>query len=57
MIVGEDKTTALEDCLDSFFQVEEMKGENKWHCDKCKAKRPATKSIYISKLPKTLIIH
>ena len=55
--MGDDGETDLEDCLESFFQVEEMRGDNKWQCDKCKVKRQATKSIYIGKLPNTLIVH
>lgn len=49
MAIDEDNTCNLEDCFQSFFEVEEMKGENKWECDKCKEKRRATRSLYISK--------
>ena len=57
MVIDEDNICNLEDCFQSFFQVEEMKGENKWDCDKCLIKRKATRSLHISRLPNTLFLH
>lgn len=48
---------SLYECLDLFSKPEEMFGESKWKCPKCKLYRNAKKTIQIWKLPPLLIIH
>ena len=47
----------LKSCLDKFVQKEILDEENKWFCSKCKIHRRASKEMFISRLPKNLIIH
>ena len=47
----------LNECLELFLKPEEMTGESKWKCPKCKQYRNAIKKIDIWKLPPLLIIH
>lgn len=49
-------TCDIHDCLNQFCRVENLIGQNEWDCSNCKIKRPATKKLQITKLPKTLII-
>ncbi|KAJ2850944.1 ubiquitin-specific protease doa4 [Coemansia brasiliensis] len=44
-------------CLEAYAETEILDGENKWMCPQCKAKRPATKQLMISRLPLVLIVH
>lgn len=47
----------LYDCFNQFTQPELLEGENMWQCPTCKKPRPTIKSMKISRLPETLIIH
>ncbi len=49
--------TINKECLEMFLQKENMVGECKWKCPRCKAYREAVKKIDIWKLPQYLIIH
>ncbi|KAG6908896.1 hypothetical protein DXG01_002874 [Tephrocybe rancida] len=47
----------LQKCLDNLFHEEELKGDNRWDCPSCKAKRNATKRLSLARLPPILVIH
>lgn len=47
----------LEDCLQAFFSLDELKGEDMYNCDKCKELRNGVKLLSISSLPDILCIH
>lgn len=47
----------LYDCFNQFTAQELLDGENMWLCPTCKKPRPTVKSMKISRLPETLIIH
>ncbi|XP_053671605.1 ubiquitin carboxyl-terminal hydrolase 8 [Anopheles nili] len=44
----------LENCLDMYFNGEEVRG---WHCPKCKSNQDAIKKLDISRLPSILVVH
>ncbi|NXX93634.1 UBP18 hydrolase, partial [Centropus bengalensis] len=47
----------LEDCLQCFFQPEELTGQNMCFCDQCGRKTPFLQSLKLVRLPQTLTIH
>lgn len=47
----------LEDCLQAFFSLDELKGEDMYNCDKCKELRNGVKLLSVSSLPNILCIH
>lgn len=51
------KAFLFKECLDLFLRPENMSGESKWKCPRCKQYRDAVKKIDIWKLPPLLIIH
>ena len=50
-----NNSVSLEDCLNLFFQEEEL--TDIYYCDTCKRKSKAKRLIRISKTPKILVIH
>jgi Ubiquitin carboxyl-terminal hydrolase len=48
---------SLEDCLRLFLEKDELTGDNKWYCEKCKKHTDATKKTDLWVLPPILIIH
>jgi len=52
-----DECKTLEDCLSLYLRQEELTGDNKWYCEKCKDHVDATKKIDIWVMPPILIIH
>jgi len=52
-----EKSCSLDDCFSLFSQLENMTGEEKWKCPKCKKYSNATKKIEIWKFPPLLIIN
>ncbi|KAG5725039.1 Ubiquitin carboxyl-terminal hydrolase 4 [Termitomyces sp. T112] len=50
-------TIHLQDCLDSLFRTEELKGDDRWDCPSCKTKRNATQRLSLARLPPILVIH
>ena len=51
-----NKTFTIYDCLDNFFTVEELKGDNKITCERTMEKVEANKKISLWSAPKLLII-
>ena len=47
----------LSDCLRSYCQQEMLDPGEEWKCPVCKCQRTATKTIRITRLPKTLVVH
>ena len=39
---------SLQDCLDDFTKVEQMTGEEQYHCDTCDSKQDATRCCQLS---------
>lgn len=52
-----DSCETLQDCLDLYISVDELRGENRWYCEKCKKHRDGTKKIDLWILPPILIVH
>lgn len=52
-----DSCQTLQDCFDLFVSTDELKGENRWYCEKCKKHRDATKKIDLWITPPILIVH
>lgn len=48
---------SLQDCLDTFTDVEVLDGPDAWHCSKCKKPRPSTKQMQLYRLPRVLVVH
>ncbi|RKP24585.1 hypothetical protein SYNPS1DRAFT_2948, partial [Syncephalis pseudoplumigaleata] len=48
---------SLLSCMDEFTVEESLKGENAWHCPKCKKARHAAKRLSLARLPNVLIVH
>ncbi|EDV27481.1 uncharacterized protein TRIADDRAFT_53214 [Trichoplax adhaerens] len=47
----------LEDCLSTFFEEDELKGDNMYNCEKCKKLRNGIKYSKITHLPEILCLH
>lgn len=47
----------LQDCLQAFFSLDELKGDDMYNCDKCKKLRNGVKLSRVSSLPNILCIH
>lgn len=52
-----DSCETLQDCLDLYISTDELRGENRWYCEKCKKHRDGTKKIDLWILPPILIVH
>jgi hypothetical protein len=50
-------TIRLDDCLNAFFSDDDLKGENKYSCDKCKRLTNGVKYSKVLHLPEILIVH
>ena len=48
---------SLEDCLNLYLQEDNLTGDNRWYCEKCKTRTNATKKTDLWVLPPILIIH
>jgi ubiquitin carboxyl-terminal hydrolase 36/42 len=51
------QSSLLKNSLHQYFKVELLEGENKYHCDACKALSNACKEVFILQEPEILIIH
>lgn len=47
----------LKECFQLFTQQEILDGDNAWNCPNCKTRRRTIKTMRISRLPYTLIVH
>ena len=52
-----DSCQTLQDCFDLYVSTDELKGENRWYCEKCKKHRDGTKKIDLWITPPILIVH
>ncbi|VUZ47072.1 unnamed protein product [Hymenolepis diminuta] len=52
-----DKNIELGDCLDTFFDVSELSGENKYSCVNCSKYTNGRMHLEITKLPEVLCLH
>ena len=52
-----DSCRTLQDCLDLYISTDDLRGENRWYCEKCKKHRDGTKKIDLWILPPILIVH
>ena len=52
-----NETSTLTKCLDNYFSISLLTGDNKYNCSKCGVKRDAIQRSYIWSLPEKLIIH
>ncbi|CAB9517157.1 Ubiquitin carboxyl-terminal hydrolase Usp2 [Seminavis robusta] len=52
-----DSCRNLQDCLDLYISTDELRGENRWYCEKCKKHRDGTKKIDLWIVPPILIVH
>ena len=50
-----DECDTLDDCLDTFCEVELLDGDDQWYCEKCKKHVDATKKIDLFMLPPILM--
>uniref|UniRef100_A0A8C1FDD6 Ubiquitin carboxyl-terminal hydrolase n=1 Tax=Cyprinus carpio carpio TaxID=630221 RepID=A0A8C1FDD6_CYPCA len=50
-------TCTLNDCLQSFTDLEELDETELYMCHKCKTRQKSTKKFWIQKLPKVLCLH
>ena len=57
MSAGAEIGPCLQDCLKAFTSSEELDGEEAHQCDRCRARRPATKALRISRCPPLLVLH
>jgi ubiquitin carboxyl-terminal hydrolase 8 len=48
---------SIEECLEQFLEEETLKGDDAWHCPRCKQPRTASKKLSIVKLPTVLLVH
>lgn len=55
--VPKTNTCTIYDCFKEFTKLETLEKEELWNCPVCKAKRPSSKQIIITRLPNNLIIH
>ncbi|KAJ5072748.1 ubiquitinyl hydrolase 1 [Anaeramoeba ignava] len=56
-IFGAPDSYTLTQCFSTLFEIEKLKGSNKYFCSFCKRKNDALKMISIKKFPEFLIIH
>ncbi|KAL5969075.1 Ubiquitin carboxyl-terminal hydrolase 20 [Taenia solium] len=47
----------LEDCLDAFFDVDELSGENQYYCENCSRHTNGRMHVELTKLPEVLCLH
>nr|CDS23569.1 ubiquitin carboxyl terminal hydrolase 20 [Echinococcus granulosus] len=47
----------LEDCLDAFFDVDELSGENQYYCENCSRHTNGRMHMELTKLPEVLCLH
>ncbi|VDM16442.1 unnamed protein product [Hydatigera taeniaeformis] len=47
----------LEDCLDAFFDVDELSGENQYFCENCSRHTNGRMHVELTKLPEVLCLH
>ena len=47
----------VHDCLQKFVEREELADSEKFFCNSCKSKQPATKQFWIRRLPTVLCLH
>lgn len=52
-----DDCQTLQDCLDLYTSTDDLKGGNRWFCEKCKKHRDGTKKIDLWITPPILIVH
>ncbi|VDN97101.1 unnamed protein product [Rodentolepis nana] len=52
-----EKNIELEDCLDTFFDVSELSGENMYYCGNCSKYTNGRMHLEITKLPEILCLH
>ncbi|KAL9273429.1 Ubiquitin carboxyl-terminal hydrolase 25-like protein, partial [Drosera capensis] len=50
-------TNSVMDAMRKFFQAEDLDGENKYGCEKCKKLVKAKKQLYILQAPNVLVLH
>jgi ubiquitin carboxyl-terminal hydrolase 2/21 len=50
-------STDLQECIQLFMSKEELDGNEKPMCAKCKQKRPCTKKLSLQKCPEILVLH
>ncbi|KAL0476476.1 UBP4 [Acrasis kona] len=50
------QNSSLTQCLNNFSSMETLRGNNKFHCDRCNSLQEAQKSIKIKKLPQVMAI-
>ncbi|CAF0895836.1 unnamed protein product [Adineta steineri] len=50
-------STSLQECIQLFMNREELDGNEKPMCAKCKQKRPCTKQLSIQRCPEILVLH
>jgi len=50
-------TLTLQDCLQAFFQADQLTGDNMYSCDKCGKLRNGVKYCRVLQLPEVLCIH
>ncbi|KAL5111669.1 Ubiquitin carboxyl-terminal hydrolase 20 [Taenia crassiceps] len=47
----------LKDCLDAFFDVDELSGENQYYCENCSRHTNGRMHVELTKLPEVLCLH
>ncbi|GAA6062093.1 hypothetical protein JCM10212_002343 [Sporobolomyces blumeae] len=52
-----EEDVPLEDCIDTFFDEEALRGDNRWSCPRCRVPRTASKRMIVARLPQILVIH
>lgn len=52
-----DASCRLDDCVSCFTEDEVMDGDEAYNCEKCKARRPATKRLRVHRFPRVLVLH
>ncbi|XP_029969861.1 ubl carboxyl-terminal hydrolase 18-like [Salarias fasciatus] len=52
-----DDHKSLEDCLKSFFEHQELKGQNCCFCAQCERKTPSKQGLQLLSLPRVLCVH
>lgn len=56
-MLGRDDDVTLEDCFSFFTKPEELTGDNKAYCSKCKTHQKSTKKMEIFRFPEILVVH
>lgn len=52
-----EPNVSLSYCIRSYSNKEYMKGQDKFHCDKCNSKEEAEKQTLLKTLPRALTVH